>query len=97
MGSKDPLRQALAQSHLKRCIQAFANAGIAGDVRERILAALLALDLGDEQLAEQAADIVAASGRQLPDWQRSFLEPYLGRLRALPAWARLLPVETEAR
>ncbi|MEC7582822.1 MAG: O-antigen ligase family protein [Planctomycetota bacterium] len=97
MGSKDPLRQALAQSHLKRCIQAFAKAGIAGDVRERILAALLALDLGDEQLAEQAADIVAASGRQLPDWQRSFLEPYLGRLRALPAWARLLPVETEAR
>ena len=97
MGSDEPLQQALAQSHLQRCIQAFAATANAGDVRERILAALLALDLGDQGLAEQAAGIVAASGKQLPEWQRVFLEPYLQRLRLVPAWARLLPAAPEPR
>ena len=89
-GSDQPIKHSLAQSRMQLCIAAFAEAELAGDVRERILLALIALDIGDRELAEQAGQVVTASGKRLPDWQRAFLEPHLQRLAVLPSWARLL-------
>lgn len=60
------------------------------DLRPYVVAALHALDVGDDAQATALGDAARKLGVPLLPWQRALLGPHLQRLQELPGWAPLL-------
>ncbi|MGE3173144.1 MAG: O-antigen ligase family protein [Planctomycetota bacterium] len=94
LGADGPRAQAIAKERFDTMRAAFAAADLHDtDLREYVVLALLALDLGDRDTAAQAAEAATRGSRQLPAWQWPLLREPARRLRDVDAWRELLPPE----
>lgn len=86
------LADALAKERFDRLREAIQRAGGKDrDVRELLLLAVLALRVDDRATAATAGELAQKKGLPLLRWQWSLAAPFAEGLRALPAWAAVLP------
>lgn len=81
----------LAREQLQTFQMAQRQAGASTDLRTLMLLSILALRAGDADGASAAGTAAKSRALPLPAWQWSLLRAYAEPLRAIEAWATLLP------
>jgi O-antigen ligase/tetratricopeptide (TPR) repeat protein len=86
-----PAAVVATQAHLEAMRGAMQEAGSTrDDLRRYVIGALLAIDLGNRDLAIQAAEGAQRLDVPLPGWQRDLLGAKLAPLQAIDVWTQVL-------